>query len=106
MLESKKMLGEGAKNLLGEKLGTGRLLQRGASFVEKEQSDTGPGAVALGLLVGIVGWTEGGLPLCGCKCAHWCWAGRRNWRAVQYFCVFYILLSKLQMSCCEMVIWS
>lgn len=63
MLESKKMLGEGAKNLLGEKLGTGRLLQRGASFVEKEQSDTGPGAVALGLLVGIVGWTEGGLPV-------------------------------------------
>lgn len=44
------MLGEGAKNLLGvgEKLRTGRLLQRGASFAEKEQSDTGPGAVALG----------------------------------------------------------
>lgn len=61
MLESKKMLGEGAKNLLGvrEKLRTGRLLQRGASSAEKAQSDIGPGAVALGPACGNRGMDRG-----------------------------------------------
>lgn len=41
MLESKKMLGEGIKNLLcvGEKMRTGREAVRGALVSEKEQGD-------------------------------------------------------------------
>lgn len=49
--------------MLGKKLRTGRLLQRGASFAEKEQSDTGPDAVALGPACGNC-WMDRGRAAC------------------------------------------